>query len=53
MLPVRIRKNMEALIITKIYNSRTGSSITHHVVEDWGFVEALEIISALEFMDEL
>ena len=53
MLPKIVLRKMEALIVAKIYNSRTSASITHYDVEEWGFVESMQIISALEFMDEL
>ena len=44
---------MRYLNIAKIYNAKTGASMTHEEVADWGLVESLNIISALEFMDQV
>jgi hypothetical protein len=39
------------MYIANVYNYRTGASITHLDVEEWGYVETEKIIAALEFWD--
>jgi hypothetical protein len=43
---------MRHMNVARIYNSKVGSSITHNDVAEWGMVETLRIMSALEFMDQ-
>ena len=53
MIPQEIRQEMHFMMIAKMYNFKTGATITHSDVKEWGFGEALRIESALKFMGDL
>ena len=36
--------------MAKLYNHHTGANITHHDVEEWGFMEMTYILNAFDLL---